>query len=86
MIASDYLELPEVRKGMMDAAKIMQEIWSLAPDDVREFMGYERLGGDFAEPWPPIAGRAPLSKAFMDDGMEEEEEQIKAYGNKPDRS
>lgn len=79
IIASDYSELQEIQKGMVEAAKTMQEIWSLSPDDVRDILGFEPLGGDFAEPWVP-GGRTPLSKANMDDGMGAEDQIAGAYG------
>lgn len=66
-IGTDYTQLPEIQKTITETAKIMQEIWCIAPDDIRDFLGYERLGGDFDEPWV-AAGRTPLSKAHMDDG------------------
>lgn len=78
-IASDITELPEVRKSMVESAKMMQEIWSLSPDDVRDYLGFDRMGGDFAEPWVP-PGRTPLSKSNIDDGMGEEDALSQAYG------
>lgn len=76
LIAADYSELPEVQKGMVEAAKVMQEIWSIAPDEVREMLGFEPLGGDFAEPWV-TAGRTPLSQ--MND-IDPDELVNQAYG------
>lgn len=66
-IGTDPSELPEMRKNQVETAKVMQELWMLTPDDVREFMGFEKLGGEFAEPWVPM-GRTPMSKANQDDG------------------
>lgn len=68
VIASDWSDLPEIQKGMVEAAKMMQDIWCVSPDDVREMLGYEPLGGQFSEPWVP-SGRVPLSMANQDDGM-----------------
>lgn len=66
-IGSDISELPEVRKAMVEAAKVLLDIWCISPDEVREFLDMEALGGDFAEPWVP-RGRTPLSKSNIDDG------------------
>jgi len=59
-IGTDYTQLPEVQNVLVEAAKSMQELWCLSPDDVREFLNYERLGGKFSEPWV-VNGRTPLS-------------------------
>lgn len=80
-IACDITELPEVRKSMVESAKMMQEIWSISPDDVRDYLGFDRVGGDFGEPWVP-PGRTPLSKSNIDDGMGEEDAVVQAYGKK----
>lgn len=61
-IASDPSDLPEMVKAMIDAAKTMQEIWSLTPNDVRKFLNQEPIPGEFDEPWVPN-GRIPLSSA-----------------------
>lgn len=73
-IGTDYTQSPEVQKEMVNTAKTLQEVWSIAPDDIREFLNYERLGGEFAEPWVPT-GRTPLSQ--MDDGGEDLLNQIR---------
>lgn len=69
-IASDATDLPEVQKSIAESAKAMQEIWCITPDEVREYLGQEPLGGDFAEPWVPT-GRTPMSKANQDDGADD---------------
>lgn len=76
-IASDYSELPELKKELVKAAKEMQDIWSIAPDDIREVLGYDRLGGLFAEPWV-ISGRVPLSD--VSDQLTVDELEQQAYG------
>jgi HK97 family phage portal protein len=75
LIAADWSELPEAQKAMVEAAKVMQDIWSVSPDDVRQVLGFEPLGGKFAEPWVPM-GRTPISE--MNDGAEEIEKEINA--------
>lgn len=81
-IACDYTALPEMKKIATDTAKTMQDIWSISPDDVRDYLGYERLGGKFDEPWVPN-GRTPMSD--MNDSADEDEETLKkieeTYGN-----
>ncbi len=69
-IGTDYSELPEIQKAMAETAKTMQDIWSLSPDDVRRFLGFEPYGGTFDEPWV-TSGRTPLSIATMTDGSED---------------
>lgn len=85
LIAADWSELPEIKQGMVESAKIMQEIWSISPDDVRDFLGYERLGDKFAEPWVP-SGRTPISDMRDPDeelAMEIEKNRINAgFGNR----
>src|SRR5690606_21280495 len=73
LIAADWSELPEAQKAMVEAAKVMQDIWSVSPDDVRQLLGFEPLGGKFAEPWVPM-GCTPISE--MNDGAEEIENEI----------
>lgn len=77
VIACDFSELPELKKELVKAAKDMQDIWSIAPDDIREILGYDRLGGLFAEPWV-INGRTPLSD--VGEQMTVDELQEQAYG------
>lgn len=68
-IGSDYSELPEVMKTMVESAKVMQEIWSITPNDVRRFLGYEPYDDPrFDEPWV-TGGRNPLS-GYMDPAAE----------------
>lgn len=68
-IGSDYSELPEVMKVMVESAKVMQEIWSISPNDVRRFLGYEPYNDPrFDEPWV-TGGRNPLS-GYMDPAAE----------------
>jgi hypothetical protein len=60
LICTDASDLPEMITAMVDAAKSMQELWCLSPNDVREFMGQERYDDDrFDQPWVPT-GRVPL--------------------------
>lgn len=59
-IASDPSDLIEVKTIVIDFATKLQAIWSVAPDDVRDNLGYERIGGKFSEPWI-ITGRTPWS-------------------------
>lgn len=61
-IGTDYSELPEIQQLMMDSAKIMQEIWSISPNDVREYLGFEPYDDErFDVPWVPSGGRLPLT-------------------------
>lgn len=73
-IATDGTQAPELQKEMVNMAKVMQDIWSISPDEVREFLNYERLGGKFDEPWVPN-NRAPISDS--DDGSDELLNQIR---------
>lgn len=60
-IGTDYYELPEIRQAMIESAKVMQDIWSISPNDVRQYIGFEPYDDErFNEPWVP-SGRAPLS-------------------------
>lgn len=85
LIAADWSELPEIKQGMVDSAKVLQDIWSIAPDDVRDFLGYERLGGKFDEPWV-TTGRTPMSDIRDPDeelALEIEKNRINAgFGNR----
>lgn len=69
-IATDISDIPEVQASMIKRAKEMQEIWSISPDEVRELLMYEPLGGKFAEPWV-VTNRTPLSESSVDDGTDE---------------
>lgn len=60
-IATDYTELPEVMSYMIDVATKMQGIWSIKPDEVREYLNYDTIGNDFDEPWVP-GNLSPLSQ------------------------
>lgn len=73
-IGTDYTQLPEVQKEFVNIAKALQELWCISPDDVREFLNYEKLGGDFSEPWVP-SDRTPISQ--MNDGGDEILNQIR---------
>jgi len=70
-IACDYTNLPEVKQKAVETAVKLQSIWSITPDDIRESLGYESLGGQFAEPWVP-SSVTPLSEASVADGMQQE--------------
>lgn len=71
-IGSDWSELPEIRKALVEAAKALQEIWSVTPNEVRRTMGYEDWQDDtFNEPWVP-GGRTPLSKKQEEDDLLDE--------------
>lgn len=60
-IGSDYAELDEVRKARVASAKEMQEIWSVTPNEVREFLDLEAYDDDsFDVPWVP-GGRSPIT-------------------------
>lgn len=62
-IACDYTGLPEMKKVAVESAKTLQEIWSVPPNDVLEYLGYERNPDKrFDEPWIPT-GRLPMSEA-----------------------
>ena len=76
-IATDITEFPEIQQKTIMVAKEMQEIWAISPDDIRELLGYDKIGDTFAEPWVPSNGRMPLSQ--IGDGMTEED-LINTYG------
>ena len=60
-IASDITELPEMRKSMVESAKLMLDNWAITPNEIREYLGYERsTEPTFDEQWVP-SGRTPLS-------------------------
>ena len=60
-IGCDITELPEIRKAMVESAKVMQEIWAITPNEVRQYLGYEESDDPtFSEQWVP-SGRTPLS-------------------------
>lgn len=64
-IASDLTGLAEMKKAAIEAAKTLQEIWSIFPNEVREFLGYEATEDEiFNQPWVPT-GRVPISE-YMD--------------------
>lgn len=67
-IATDPTELPEVMNHMIKIAKDYQEIWSISPDEIREYLGFDKWGGEFSEPWVP-GDRTPINK--MDDNLDE---------------
>lgn len=65
-IASDVSDLPEVRKQMIEEAKLMQDIWSIPPNEVLEHLGFDRNPDPkFDEPWV-TSGRTPLSESSLD--------------------
>lgn len=75
-IASDVTELPEVRKQMMEEAKVMQEIWSIPPNDILDHLGFERNPDKrFDEPWV-VSGRTPLSESSVIEDMQATIDQI----------
>lgn len=72
-IGCDYTGLPEMKKVAVESAKTMQEIWSIFPNEIREYLGYEKvIDPRFDEPWVPT-GRSPLSEFVDDDPLSEEE-------------
>lgn len=72
-IGCDYSELPEMKKVAVESAKTMQEIWSIFPNEIREYLGYEQIADPrFNEPWVPT-GRSPLSDMVDDDPLDDEE-------------
>lgn len=79
-IGSDWTSLPEIQSYMVRVAKELQEIWSITPNEIRDVLGYEkREEPEYSEPWP-VSTRSPRSDAS--DGMEAEEEIIRAYGRR----
>jgi phage portal protein BeeE len=79
-IASDVSELPEVRKQMLEEAKIMQELWAIPPNDVLEHLGFDRNPDKaFDEPWP-ASGRQPWSEQKANAEMERELERLSMQG------
>lgn len=71
-IASDVSELPEVRKQMLEEAKIMQEIWSIPPNEVLDHLGFDRNpDSKFDEPWV-ITNRTPLSDMNIEADMQQQ--------------
>lgn len=71
-IACDYTELPEMKKLAVESAKILQDIWAIPPNEILEYLGYERNKDPrFDEPWP-ISGRAPLSE--LDSGQNDQQD------------
>lgn len=68
-IGSDWSELPEIREAMVAAAKILQDIWSVTPNEVRQTLGYEDWADtEFNEPWV-TSGRTPLSRQQKEEDM-----------------
>lgn len=65
-IGSDVSELPEMRKAMTESAKMLLDNWTVTPNEVRAYLGYEKLPDpQFDEVWTP-PGRTPFSQAMMD--------------------
>lgn len=63
-IACDYTGLPEMKKIAVESAKTLQDIWSVPPNDILEYLGYERNPDKrFDEPWVP-SDRMPMSEAI----------------------
>ena len=82
-IGTDYSELPEVQKSMIDTAKTMQEVWPLTPNEVREFMGYDKYDDEkFDVPWIPSA-RTPITD--MTDPAEEMAQELELNRMKYER-
>lgn len=74
-IACDYTGLPEMKKVAAESAKLLQEIWSVPPNEILEYLGYERNPDKrFDEPWVPN-GRMPISE--MSDSASGDEDLIK---------
>lgn len=80
-IDADFAGMLEIQEALVIVAKQMQDLWCISPDEVREVLNYERLGGDFDEPWVPN-GRTPMSKANLDDGGEDIIRELDAQRNR----
>lgn len=76
-IESDYTELPEMQQDMGKLAETLMKAWPITPDEVREALGYDPIGGEFAEPWVP-SGVTPMSQ--MNDGFDQLQQQLRQSG------
>jgi HK97 family phage portal protein len=76
-IASDFSDLPEIKQMNYEVAERLSKLWMVTPDEVRELMGYEALGGEYSEPWVPT-GIAPASQ--LNDGFEQQAAELQRLG------
>lgn len=77
-IASDVSELPEVRKQMLEEAKIMLELWPVPPNAVLNHLGFdENPDPKFNEAWIP-SGRTPQSDMNIEAEMQREIDMLNA--------
>lgn len=76
-IESDYTDLPELQEDMAKKVQALMQAWPITPDEIREQLGYEPLGGTFAEPWVP-SGLTPLSQ--QSDGFDQMAQQLRQQG------
>jgi len=76
-IGSDFSDLPEVKQMNYEVAERLSKLWAVTPDEVRELVGYEGLGGEFAEPWVP-SGYTPLSQ--LNDGFGDQVAELQRRG------
>ena len=77
-IASDYDDMPEVRQSKMEAAKTMQDLWVITPNEIRDFLGYERLADPtFDQIWP-VTGRMPANDGPTDQALQLEMDRLNA--------
>lgn len=64
IIESDFDNLPEMQEDMAKKVTALMAAWPITPDEVRDALGYEPLGGKFAEPWVPQSV-VPLSETGL---------------------
>lgn len=76
-IGSDFSDLPEIREMNYQTAVNLSKLWPVTPDEVRELMGYDPLGGEFSEPWVPT-GYMPLSQ--FNDGFAQMQQELQNRG------
>lgn len=70
VIYSDATQLPEIQEAIRQMAATFKDLWMIAPNDILESLGYDRVDNPlFNEPWVPD-GRTPLSQ-FQSDGYNE---------------
>lgn len=61
-IGSDISELYEIRKAVSESGKAMAENWTITGNEVREYLGYERLEDPVMDEVLLPSGRTPLSQ------------------------
>lgn len=86
-IGSDCDDLPEVRQSKMNTAKAMLDIWPITPNEVREYIGYDKIEDDsFNVPWVPT-GRTPMSEVQSPaDELAQELEMQRLYEQRANQS